>query len=597
MVSDFCEIDDYYLLGDLQTAALVSKRGSIDWLCLPYFDSPSVFANILDHKAGFFSIESQGFEVEHGYVPETAVVEFSFTSKKSSFILRDAMVPQQVRDCKNQYLVRQVTGKMGSTDVSFILDLKPEYGQTAAELTITRKQNHTLIEAVINNGTVLLYLPEDSDVKRLKNQAQIHFTISKDQTKQLVLEFVHKGSDRACQMESNYMDRTLKMWQQWVKKGKYFSWCRDNLIRSAITLKLMQFYPTGALIAAPTTSLPEEVGGVRNWDYRYVWIRDATFTLNSLAILGYKEEAEKFFEFIEGIVEQASEKDFNIHLMYTIHGKKVPDEKELALTGYKQSSPVRVGNQASSQFQLDVYGTLIDTFYYVFGSDLNTTPTRKKLLMNLVKKISNSWQKIDNGIWEVREQKRHYTYSKVMAWVGLDRALKMAEPLGMTDQDKLLCETTEKEIYSWIWQNCFDEQHELLRQHPNTSHQDATNFLFVLLGFLDKDNQLTKQIIAKTREELCSKEVFVRRYINPDGIQGSEGAFILCTFWMISALAILGEHEQAKRLFGKFEHCMVDSSLLSEELDSNSCTYLGNFPQAFSHMGYILSAHHLDSKR
>ena len=357
----------------------------------------------------------------------------------------------------------------------------------------------------------------------------------------------------------------------------------------------MQFYKTGALIAAPTTSLPESIKGNRNWDYRYVWIRDATFTLYALYVLGYTDEAKRFFRFIEGISKKFSRSKFDLNLIYTVDGKKTPKEKSLKyLEGYRNSKPVRIGNDAADQFQLDVYGSMIDAYYFMMNKGFKLSNRKKKIIMHLVDKIEKKWKDKDSGIWEFRENIENYTYSKVSAWVGVNRVLRISDQLKISEERKKELKKLEQEIKDWIWQNCYKIKSNKLVRYPKSKHQDSTNFLFVLLQFLDKHDPITKKIIQKTRKELVQKEVFIYRYKEDDEFKGKEGAFVLCTFWMISALAIIGEVKEAEKLFKKFEGYIAKNNLLSEEIDPKTGMYLGNYPQAFSHQGYIMSAYYID---
>lgn len=597
------EIKDYFIIGDLHSAALVSKDASIDWLCLPHFDSPSIFAKLLDSKGGNFSLNTKEYTTQAHYVKDTAIVEYTFTKPDFAFILHDFMVPQPVNTCDTHFLVRKFKGTLGTSDVILYFSPKANYAKDTFQ---EDKSLEKLIQKVpdifgvapavvlkTEKDILILYLPKDASVKYKNECYEIHLTLNEGETQSVVMEYASSVQSKNFQ-KREFEVETKSFWENWVAKGTFIDFCRDKLVRSAITLKLMQFYPTGALVAAPTTSLPEEIGGVRNWDYRYVWIRDATFALYSFYVLGYLEEAEKFFEFIHEILKQCAKDEFDVSLFYTIEGKPVPQEKVLDhLKGYKDSKPVRIGNGANEQFQLDVYGALIDAHYFVSKRSMENKKLHKDLIMQLVNKIKDSWMKKDNGIWEVRSNQQHFTYSKVMAWVGADRAARMADELNLTKQERDACEQLASDIKEWIWSNCYDSENKTFLQYPASSKQDATNFLFVLLQFLDKHDPKTKVAIEKTCEELCVKNIFIYRYLENDGLPRGEGAFLLCTFWLISALAIIEEVEKAEQLFNLFEKNMADHYLLSEEMDIHTHEYLGNYPQAFSHQGYIMSAYYI----
>ncbi len=585
-------IEDYFLIGDLYSAALVSREGSVDWLCLPYFDSSSVFGRLLDSAGGSFTLDTTGYDVSCAYVKDTAIVERTLIKAGITIVMRDFMAPCDGTTAKDrQYLVRTLRGQDGKADVTFSFHPKPQYGSVMPEVT----EGDGRLEVCIDEYRLSLYVPPEAQTKRTADGYTITIPIQASEEKSLILAF---GPDSliAPEAAADLEARTAGFWRRWVGQGTYFDFCRDNLVRSAITLKLMQFAPTGAMVAAPTTSLPETIGGVRNWDYRYVWIRDATFTLYAFYVLGYTEEAERFFNFIYGIVEKCSHDNFDVSLMYTIFGEPVPVEQTLEhLAGYQRSRPVRIGNGAAEQFQLDVYGALIDAYYFASKTGLSADNQERSrtLIMDLVHKIDELWQETDSGIWEVRTQTQHYTYSKVMCWVGADRARRLQETLGLSDGDVLLCERLADSVRDWTWEHCYSRQMKNLTQYPATTTIDSTNFVFVLLQFLDKHQPRTKEIIERTRAELSHHDIFVYRYKGDDGLPGQEGAFILCSFWLISALAILEDTDAALRLFSRMDRCITPHGLLSEEIDPDSGRYLGNYPQAFSHLGYIMSAHYL----
>lgn len=586
-------IKDYYLIGDLRTAALVSNKGSIDWLCLPYFDSPSVFGKLVDTSAGCFSLDTDGCEVVGEYLEASAVMQFTAVRSGERFNLTDYMVPENAMEATNQFLVRKITALTGEPTVKFSFVPRPNYSLDDVKV---KRDGELRLETAVGSGLLILHLPVGTVAVASEDHFDISVPLEAYESKELILEFVPTG--QVSIKRSDLEETTNNFWNSWVSKGHYFEFCKQKLIRSAITLKLLQFYPTGAIIAAPTTSLPEELGGVRNWDYRYVWIRDATYTLYAFYVLGYYEEAELFFGFIERITQQCLADDFNISVMYTVWGKVVPKEQELHhLAGFANSKPVRTGNTAAEQFQLDVYGALIDAIY-VTTKNINFPPTsqlkRKQLVMQLVRKINDVWQKPDSGIWEARIDPQHYTYSKVMAWVGANRAMRMQSELSIDGTDLELCKHLETTIYTWIQKNCFQTSTGNYSQYPATVASDATNFLFVLLQFLDKHDPLTTQIVNRTIDELSFNEVFIYRYLAADGLPGKEGAFLLCSWWLISAIAILEDVKKAQSLFAQLESYLHPSGLLPEEIEPANGEYLGNYPQAFSHLGYIMTAHYIN---
>ena len=576
------DIRDYRLIGDLHTSALVSKRGSIDFMCAPHFDSGTIFAKILDRKAGSFTIRARA--KKSGYLPGTAIVETEF----EGFTVRDFMVPRPTTKCDTHILVRKFFCTSERARIKLEFNPKPDFGREKLHM----ETKAGLLVADIGKHALILRFPENTQISRRRG-FELEFEIDGGSTAEVILEYVDRTED--IPKQGDFEEITRKFWEEWVSKGNFFDFCKPHMIRSAITLKLMQYYPTGAIIASPTTSLPEEIGGIRNWDYRYVWIRDATFTLYALYVLGFNEEAEKFFTFIEEKAVRLEKRKVKINLMYTIEGKALHGEEELKhLRGYKNSRPVRIGNGASEQFQLDIYGSLIDAYYFMEKKGIKITESKKEIVMHLVQKIKDSWTEKDNGIWEVRDERQNFTYSKVMAWVGVNRALRMSETLNIPKEKKQEWEKLELEIKEWIWDNCYDKEKQLFRQYPSTSHQDATNFLFVMLQFLDKNEAKTEAIIENTIKELCYNDVFVYRYLNQDGLEGKEGAFLLCSFWMISALAMTGKVERAKGLFRKLEKKLARNKLMSEEIDPKTSDYLGNYPQAFSHIGYVMAAYYID---
>lgn len=586
----FIPLKDYFLLGDLHSAALLSNRGSVDWLCWPHFDSPSVFARILSTKGGRFSVQMDDWSSKASYRKNTAIVDTVFSKKRKSFKVTDFMVPQTDDEKEVMHLlVRKFSSATHHMSIRLLFDPQPDYGRDLGRM----KRTKTKLMIPIEGQLMVLHMPKNTRIQVQEDKGILTFTLSPGEVKKFVLEYSKKDSHAYAGEEfEKWVER---YWKKWVKNGNYSRYRRERVVRSAITLKLMQFYPTGALIAAPTTSLPETIGGVRNWDYRYTWVRDATFILYGLQLVGHTEEAMKFFRYIERVTRAHDAKDIHLKLFYTIGGDLPPNEKELKhLEGYMNSKPVRIGNGAKDQWQFDMYGTVIDSYYFMSRKGILPTPPSKALMQHLADRIEESWQETDSGIWEIRGKEHRYTYSRVMGWVGIDRLLYMRNELGLSDARVEHYTALRAKIHDWIWKHCFDEKKKIFKQFPRGQGQDATTFLFVLLGFLDKKDPLTKTIIENAAKELVEGDCMVYRYKNKDGIAGQEGAFILCIFWYISALAAVGEVKKAERVFKKLEKCMAENGLLAEELDPRKCQYLGNFPQAFSHIGYIMAVHYIE---
>ena len=582
------EIKDYYLIGDLQTAALVSKQGSIDWMCLPHFDSPSIFACLIHEEGGSFSL-SGDFEVaEKGYMGENAVAEFILKKNDVRVRLRDFMVPRPVEECQVHFLVRKLKAEKGNARVTFRFDPRPDY----ARKNISLQPSGGSLHAEMDQGDLILHLPSGAEASPDNGGYLIQVDIKEGDSRELVLEYrTREASDVDI---ADYESFTVDFWKDWIAHGDFFDFCRKQMTRSAVTLKLLQYYPTGALIAAPTASLPEEAGGVRNWDYRYVWVRDATFTLYAFFILGYEDEAFRFFNLMSRISRGCPKCSGEIHLMYSITGDHVPEEEVLNhFTGYRDSRPVRIGNDAFGQLQLDIYGSLLDAYYFMWKRGMGISENNKDVIVSLVGNIERKWMQRDNSMWEIREDKRHYIYGKVMCWVGVDRAVRMCEAMDISAEQKKKWQHLAEEIKSWIWENGFREDLGSFVQHPDTRHQDATNFLFILLQFLDRHEERTLRIVENTCRELEHDNIFVYRYLSDDGLSGGEGAFILCSYWLMAALAAVGEVPKGVKRFFDMETYMGPSRLLAEEIDPKNREFLGNYPQSFSHMGLILAARYL----
>ena len=583
-------IKDYFLIGNFHTAALVSKQGSIDWLCLPRFDSESIFAATLDKNGGSFSIKNEGYKVESKYSGDTAIVEHHFVKDDDEFVVKDFMLPGPTEECSNHFLVRRLCCVKGTNTIELTFNPRPGYAKRDADI---HKENGDL--AFYNNDDrVMLFLPQEMQKKETVNGYDLSIRLSEGEEKELVMEYICEGQ-KSTYVKQNLADETYNFWREWIKDKKFGEIRKEEMIRSTITLKLLQYYPTGAIVAAPTTSLPCEIGGVRNWDYRFTWIRDATFTLYAFYVTNCIDEANRFFDFVRFIAKDVSQNDFHLKLMYTIDGKESFEETYPEhLSGYENSKPVRLGNNATDQFQLDVYGTLIDAHYFMSKSEIEIAELDKDLLIYLADQIKNRWKDEDHGIWEMRGKVFHYTYSKVMAWVGVDRMIRLANEIELEEEKVEEYKELRDEIYNWIWDNCFNEKLQNFTQHPESDDIDASNVFFVLVQFLDKEDEKTKTIINNTCKKLLENEVFVHRYLMDDGLDGKDNPFVLCTFWLISAWAIIEDTDKALDLYNKFRKYVDESGLISEQMKADSGGYRGNFPQGFSHLGDVMSIHYLN---
>ena len=499
------------------------------------------------------------------------------------------MVPQEVKDCNNHFFVRKLIGVKGNNEVKLLYNPKPDYARKNADFQV----KESTIQVKVEENILMLHFPKKTKLKKNELAYELIINLEEGAEVNLILEYIDKNHNTSYKGQ-DLEKSTADFWKGWVSKGHFFDYHKDQLIRSLITLKMMLFYPTGAIVAAPTTSLPEEIGGIRNWDYRYVWVRDATFTLYAFHIADYTQEAESFFNFVQNIALRHKEENFDINTVYTIWGDRAPTEVELGMKGYKNSTPVRIGNNATNQLQLDVYGTLIDAHYFMAKNQKDNIILDKRAIMSLVEKIKLKWKDVDSGIWEVRGHQYHYTYSKVMCWVGIDRALKMKDDLGLTKEETDDLRELRAEIYNWIWENCYDAKRENLMQYAGGNNVDATNFMFVLVQFLDRDDDITQKIMDNTYKELNKNKLFIFRYRTDDGLKGEDSSFILCIYWYISALAIMKQIDKSSSFFKSFEKYLSSTGLISEQIDADSGEYVGNYPQAFSHLGLVMSAYYIN---
>lgn len=584
-------IEDYGIIGNLLTAALVGRDGSIDWLCLPRFDSAACFAALLGTaENGRWKIapESAAADRSRRYLNDTAILETTYACDTGVAAVTDFM--PIATGPGNTQLVRIVEGRAGYVDMEMELVLRFSYGQAVP--WVQRREYG--LTATAGPDTVQLHtrLPLHGEGQKTVSRFRIHHGERLSAT----LSYYTSDSSPSFVPDSGLsLQATGDYWRQWVKRsrrGKGPDHWRDAMTRSLITLKLLTFEPTGAIIAAPTTSLPERIGGSRNWDYRYCWLRDSSLTLLALLHSGYREEAEAWRQWLLRAVAGAPEQ---LQIMYGISGERWLPELEVKwLDGFCRSRPVRVGNAAADQMQLDVYGELFDTLHAARCAQLQHRSDAWELQKVLLDALATKWRTPDRGIWEIRGPPRAFTHSRMMAWVAFDRAISAME---MFDLDGPVdrWNSVRAEIRDDILANAFDADRNSFVQYYGGSSLDASLLLMPQTGFLPAGDPRVVGTIAAVERELL-RDGLVARYSTDrtdDGIAEGEGAFLVCSFWLADAYVLCGQHEKAAELFERLLGLRNDLGLLSEEYDSAAKRMLGNFPQAFSHIGLINTAHNL----
>ncbi len=580
-------IEDYALVGDMHTAALVSKQGSIDWLCLPRFDSGACFAALLgDDDNGRWIIKPEGEvrSVTRRYRPDSLVLETDFQTEQGTVRLIDCMPPRG----NHPVLVRQVVGLSGRVSMTTRLLIRFDYG---AIVPWVRRAEGGLL-AVAGPDALRFLSTIELEAKDLSHQAS--FTVGKGERASFSLTYhaSHRGPPPPPDVDATIAG-TEQWWQDWIGGCRYQGGWRDHVLRSLITLKALTYPPTGGIVAAATTSLPEQLGGVRNWDYRYCWLRDATFTLYALLQSGFVEEARAWRDWLlRAVAGQPSA----IQIMYGPAGERRLTELELPwLRGYEDSRPVRIGNAAVKQFQLDVYGEIMDSMHQALRAGIHPKEASWGLQQALMEFLEEGWREPDEGIWEVRGPSRHFTHSKVMAWVAFDRAVKAVERFGLTgpsDRWKRLREEIRQEVCS----KGFDADRNTFTQYYGSKELDASLLMMPLVGFLPPTDPRVAGTVAAVERELLT-DGFVQRYTqhadDVDGLPPGEGAFLACTFWLADNYDLLGRHDEARQLLERLLGLCNDVGLLSEEYDVHAKRLVGNFPQAFSHVSLVNTARNL----
>jgi GH15 family glucan-1,4-alpha-glucosidase len=581
-------IEDYALIGDTHTAGLVSREGSIDWLCLPRFDSPACFAALLgDRSNGCWKLAPAGpvREVRRHYQGDTLVLETEHRTGDGVVRVIDYMPPRH----SDPDVARVVEGVRGRVPMRMELTIRFDYGSIVPWVRHVAGALH----AIAGPDSVWLRTPVPVHGENWTTLAE--FTVAEGERVPFMLTWhaSHRPAPRRIDPVRALGD-TEAWWGEWASGLDYAGGWQDAVIRSLLTLKALTYAPTGGIVAAPTTSLPEQLGGVRNWDYRYCWLRDATFTLSALMLAGLTEEAKAWREWL---MRAVAGQPRQMQILYGVAGERRITEQELDwLAGYEGSRPVRVGNAAVNQFQLDVYGEVMDTLHLGRHIGLESDEMAWDFQRALLEFLESNWREPDEGIWEIRGPRRHFTHSKVMAWVALDRAIKTVELLGH-DGPVDRWRGIRRELHDEVCREGYDSERDTFVQYYGADHLDASLLLIPLVGFLPPDDPRVKGTVAAIQRELMV-DGLVHRYPpegspSVDGLPPGEGTFLACTFWLADNLALMGRRDEALAIFERLLTLRNDVGLLAEEFDPASGRQLGNFPQAFSHVALVNTANYL----
>jgi alpha,alpha-trehalase len=610
-------IADYALLSDRHSAALVSRDGSIDWLCFPRFDSPSIFGRLLGGEAGHWSIRAtSATQVSRRYLDRTMVLETTFRTPTGTVAITDALAMgdgnrgHELGKGAPHLLLRRATCVEGEVELSLEYVPRPEYGLV-----------HPLLDAVDGGmaafgGADVLVLSSPVALTIDQSAVSGQFQLRRGESAGFALHHAKRAGTGTAKVWSQSeigarFEDTVSAWESWSELHQaYVGPWRDLVHHSGRVLQALSFAPTGAICAAATTSLPEAVGGARNWDYRYAWVRDASFTIEALWVAACPDEANEFFDYMTTSAAGSLDRGGDLQIMFGIGGERDLTERELPhLEGWRHSAPVRVGNGAWSQRQLDVYGELLSAVYRLsdhlfdnatrrvgpmaapgkWGASPDLAPVTRRFLVQLADTAALRWQEKDQGIWEVRSEPRDFLYSKLMCWVALDRAVALADHLGASDRVEAW-KQTQDQIREAILTRGWSDRVNAFTQSFGSDELDASSLMLPLVGLLPADDPRVLATINATEERLTDDRGLVYRYRTHDGLEGEEGTFLLCTFWLAQALARAGQPARARTVFDRAAAFVNDVGLLAEEVDPDSGEFLGNFPQAFSHIGLVNAA-------
>lgn len=597
MAQNYQPIENYGVIGDLNTIALVGLNGSIDFMCFPNFDSPSIFAALLDHeKGGSFTIcpHLHDFNTKQLYLPDTNVLLTRFLSEQGVSEITDFMPVEELY--KGHILIRRVTCVRG--EMKFSMQCKPRFNYARDKHQTISSNNHILFKSEGDKPLHIL-LKSNVPLNKTDDDALAEFTLKEGEHASFILELADEDAPSITNTE-DFVDKnlyeTINYWKDWISICNYSGRYTDIVNRSALILKLMTSFKYGSMVAAPTFSLPEWLGGERNWDYRYTWIRDASFTIYSLLSLGYTKEATKFIQWVEKQCQDIGHAGY-LGLMYKLDGTVDLKEETLShFEGYKGTGPVRIGNAAYDQLQLDIYGELMDAVYLYnkYGE-----PISYDFWLALGKQIDwlcDNWNQPDEGIWEVRGGRQKFLYSRFMCWVALERIIRIGESRPFPYPQKW--KEVRDEIYTSIWKNFWNEEKQCFVQFEGSDSVDAATLLMPLIRFINSKDPKWLSTLKAIEEDLVSDSLVYRYRPDesaPDGLKGEEGTFSMCTFWYVECLSRSGQLQKARLYFEKMLGYANHLGLYAEMLGFKG-EHLGNFPQAFTHLGLISAALNLDKQ-
>jgi GH15 family glucan-1,4-alpha-glucosidase len=591
------EIGAYAIIGDARSISLISRQGSIDWWCLPRFDGDPVFSRLLDaEKGGYFSVSPAiPFRAERRYLDDTNILETTFTTASGSVRTIDfmpALTEAQKNDLSLPFreIIRRVEVLSGQVPIAVTLSPRPRFGTVDLEIKQPLPNHYAILW-----GVHALHLATSHPLTIGSTPPAATGTLSGVITLEpgTRLDLALSYSDQApaylpvLSTLDQIQELTTRFWHGWSAVCTYTGPYREAVLRSALALKLLTYAPSGAIIAAPTTSLPEVIGGVRNWDYRYCWLRDAAFTVRALLLLGYRKEAHAFAEWLLHATRLTHPE---LSILYNVFGEtRIPEYTIEGLDGYRGSRPVRVGNAAHQQFQLDVYGEVVGALALYRRSGGKFDSDARNLLRGIAHVIMERWHEPDDGIWEGRSGRAQHIHSKVMAWVGLDLIIELAQNFDRIKISTEKARATANAIHAWVTDIGYNTRVRAFTRTPDSTDLDAALLVIPLVRFLPPDDPRLVSTVEAIQHRLAENEL-VFRYRGEDGLPGQEGAFLICSFWLVEALFRMGRQDEAHALFTRLLDRRNDVGLLSEEIDPASGALLGNFPQAFSHIGLINAA-------